>query len=340
MSPSQRAEEPVVLGVDFGGTKTAAAVVDLSGLPLASATVDSRLAGESAQESFERALQVALNLVESATGASGSEAMDRLLAVGACTFGIPFDDRVELAPTIPGWSEIAFGDGLRRAFPGVEVRVATDVKAAAAAEVRDGALAGYDPALYLNLGTGLAAAVVVRGEVVTGRNGAAGEMAYNLRRPDDVWRHPRERLALEERVSGNGLGRVASSVAGRPVDAADVFAMAETDPAMAELLDEFVAELGFHVANLAIAVDPARVAVGGGLVRSWDRIERGLRRALDAVPFPPELVLARFPHDAALRGVLAMATEAATMFRPDAPPLSTVGPARRIREVGPHGRDD
>ena len=68
----------------------------------------------------------------------------------------------------------------------------------------------------------------------------------------------------------------------------------------------------FHVVNLAIAIDPARIAVGGGLVRSWPVIEAGLRRALRAaVPYPPELVIARFPHDAPLIGALTLGITAA-----------------------------
>ena len=47
--------------------------------------------------------------------------------------------------------------------------MATDAKAAALAEVRWGALADCDPAVYLNLGTGLSAALVVGGQVIVGR---------------------------------------------------------------------------------------------------------------------------------------------------------------------------
>jgi glucokinase len=306
----------LVLGVDFGGTKTAAAVQDLAGRRLAAVTVDSRLPGESAPQSFARTLRAAADLVDLAAARSDHQPVRRLVAVGACTFGIPFDDRVELAPTIPGWGDIAFGDGLRAAFPGAEVRVATDVKAAALVEARQGALLGCDPGLYVNLGTGLAAALVVGGQVVAGHHGAAGEIAYNLRSLADVSLPAAERHTLEDTVSGRGLGRAASVLTGRAVDAAAAFELADTDVDAGALVDLFVAELSLHVANLVNALDPARVAVGGGLVRSWPRIERGLRRVLDeTVPFPPELVLARFPHDAALRGALALAVEAAPTDR-------------------------
>ena len=64
------------------------------------------------------------------------------------------------------------------------------MKAAAAAELRWGALAGCDPGIYLNLGTGLAAAIVAGGTVISGAHGASGEIGYNLRTAADVWIAP------------------------------------------------------------------------------------------------------------------------------------------------------
>ena len=73
-----------------------------------------------------------------------------------------------------------------------------------------------------------------------------------------------------------------------------------------------IGELSTHLVNLVIAVDPARVAVGGGMVRSWERLRGPLEQALKSgVPFPPELVLAAYPFDAPLVGALALGAEAA-----------------------------
>ncbi len=298
---------PVVLGLDFGGTKIAAAVCDLAGNKLASVTVPSR--GElGAVASFGHGVETARDLLRSAAPDS------RLAAVGAATFGIPFEDRVELAPAIEGWGALRFGDELRTAFPGVRVRMATDAKAAARAESRWGSLAGYDPAVYLNLGTGLAAAIVIGGRVLVGGHGAAGEIGYNLRKPEDVGRELRHRVMLEDMVSGQALpGRAAA--AGLSPDgqsAADVFQASRHDQALDGLIGEFVNELAFHLTNLAILVDPVRIAVGGGMARSWDRIGPRLTQALRAgVPFPPELVVAHFPEDAPLLGAVALAVDAA-----------------------------
>jgi glucokinase len=63
--------------------------------------------------------------------------------------------------------------------------------------------------------------------------------------------------------------------------------------------------------NLAVCLNPERIAVGGGMVRSWERLRPGLEHALSSgVPFPPELVVAKFPSDAPLIGAVALAVDA------------------------------
>ncbi len=300
----------VVLGLDFGGTKSAAAVSDLTGVRLGTAVIENERELGSAH-CFEQAVASARQLLHKV--APGT----RLAGVGAATFGIPFDDHVELAPTIPGWETIAFGRELAAAFPGAAVRVATDVKAAATAEVRGGALAGCDPALYVNVGTGLAAALVVGGQVVHGKHGAAGEIAYNLRSTADVGKRLPGRVPLEDVVSGKALGVNGGKVSDRASTAAHVVRNRFTDNALATVFDEFVADLCFHVTNLAIALDPERIAFGGGVVRSWSHLEGAIRQALDAaVPYPPELVLGKFPYDAALVGALALGRQAVSEAHP------------------------
>jgi glucokinase len=303
---------PVVLGLDFGGTKIAAAVCDLAGNKLAATVVESR--GElGARASFAHGVATARELLRATSG--GADAVDTemspLVSVGAATFGIPFGDRVELAPAISGWESLAFGRELAAAFPGARISMATDAKAGARAEARWGALAGCDPGIYLNLGTGLAAAIVFGGHVLAGHSGAAGEIGYNLRETADVGLAPGRRLMLEEMVSGQALARRAAR-AGRPLSAAEVFAAAENEPELDELVTEFIAELAFHLVNLAILVDPERIAVGGGMAGSWHRIQPVLTDALaKAAPYPPDLVLADFPHDAPLLGAVALAIDAA-----------------------------
>lgn len=300
---------PVVLGLDFGGTKIAGAVCDMTGFRLGSMTIDTR-AADGAQTSLERGLLAARSLLDTSAGGRP------LAAVGACTIGIPSENGISLAPTIPGWGALVLDRELRRVFEGAEIRLATDVKAAAQAEAEWGALAGCDPGIYLNLGTGLAVAIVANGAVVAGSHGAAGEIGYNLRHLTDVGQLLDDRLPLEGAVSGMALTRAARNVFPTAESAAAVFERAADNPWVARLVTDFIAELSYHLVNLAIAVDPARIVVGGGMVRSWDQLYGGLREALDAaVPFPPDLVRADFPFDAPLMGALALGLAAAREVR-------------------------
>jgi glucokinase len=301
-------QSPVIIAFDFGGTKTAVAVCELDGTQLGDVTVlVARKDG--AERNLQRAIDHARSLL------SRCAAGRPVAAVGACTFGIPLPTGIGLATAIEGWSGLALARELQDAFPEAEISVGNDVKAAAAAELAFGSLANCDPGIYLNLGTGLAVAVVVGGVVLDGYHGASGEIGYNLRSPDDVDR-PAGRAILEEFVSGIALSTRGEAICERPMSAADVFAKAATDTRMASLVVDFVGELAFHLVNLTNAVDPQRIVVGGGMTAAWPLIHPALRTALDrAVPYPPELVRSAFPDCAPLIGAIALGGRAASRRR-------------------------
>lgn len=298
---------PAVMGLDFGGTKIGVAIGDANGTRMSEVVVRS-VPEQGAEAALDRGLTAADELLRALPPTH------HLAAVGAVTFGIPHSDRVDLAPAIPGWGRVRFGEALRSRFPGVPVRIGTDVKAAAAAERAWGALAGIRTGLYVNLGTGLAVAIVADGMVLLGANRAAGEIGYSLRSVQDVRLIPAERTLLEDAVSGGALvTRAQADLRGEISLASDVFRLARTDVRAAQLAHAFVDELSLHLTNLAIAINPARIVIGGGLTAAWSDLAPPLQTALDcAVPFPPELVLATFPYDAPLMGALAIGVGALT----------------------------
>ncbi|WP_424535949.1 ROK family protein [Sphaerisporangium viridialbum] len=290
-----------VLGIDFGGTKVALATASADSVdrPLRKMRLPT-LGGEGAQQVLRRSLDAAREL----GGSSGT-----LQAVGVSTFGVVRGETVRLAPTVPGWEGLELPRLLREEFGDTPVAIDNDVNAAAAAELRWGALQGARTGLYLNLGTGLAAALVVDGAVVPGAHGAAGEIGYLLSRPGDP-AFAEGHAPLEEVVSGHALAQRGSALLGRPVSAASLFE-AGGDPAVRALLDGAVEALAMAVANVCVVLDPDRVVIGGGLMGAsgqiMPRLTAEIRRA---VPFPPEIMAARFIDDAPLYGALALALTA------------------------------
>ncbi|AGM05492.1 ROK family protein [Amycolatopsis keratiniphila] len=296
--------EELILGIDFGGTKVAIGLADRAGSLLVTRRLDTD-AQAGAEQVVSRALAAARKLL------ADEGAADRLVAIGVVSPGIVLEDRILLAPNVPGWEELRLRELVAAEFDGVPIEVGTDAKAAALAEWRWGALADTDPAVFLSLGTGIAAAVLVGGRLLTGANGAAGEIGYNLLSPQDTDGFASGAAPLEEAVGGRGLGGRASVLLGRPVTAGELFGLARENAQAKELVGAALDELSMHVANLAIALDPQRIAVGGGLVRSADILLPALRERLaGAVPFPPELVSAKFDQDASLLGAIAIALDA------------------------------
>ena len=92
-------------------------------------------------------------------------------------------------------------------------------------------------------------------------------------------------------------------------------------------IDDALAAFQFAVEHASeLGTDPARIAVGGGLVQSWERLRPGLEEALKAgTPFPPELVTARFPADAPLIGAVLAAVAYASIRLPDTVITTPVG---------------
>ncbi|MEV0074144.1 MULTISPECIES: ROK family protein [unclassified Amycolatopsis] len=294
----------MILGIDFGGTKVALGLADDAGTLLATRRLDTD-AEAGAEQVVTRALAGAKALV--------ADEGARVDSVGVVSPGIVLEDRILLAPNVPGWEQLHLRSLVAAEFGGIPIATGTDAKAAALAEWEFGTLAGADPAVFLSLGTGIAAAVLIGGVVLSGANGAAGEIGYNLLAPQDTDGFASGSAPLEEAVGGRGLGRRAAELLGRPVTAASLFALARENTQAKELVTSALDELSMHVANLAIAFDPSRIAVGGGLVRSADVLLPALRdRLAGAVPFPPELVAARFDQDASLLGAVALAMRLGT----------------------------
>jgi glucokinase len=295
-----------VLGIDVGGTKLALATADLDGNRLFDDALPT-LADQGARTVITRVLDAARALVMRTSGAGAGE----LVAVGAVSPGIVLVDRVLLAPNNPGWNTLALAAELRSGLGIGRVAVDTDAKAAVVAEARWGTLTGVGNGAFLNLGTGVSLGAIVHGQVLRGAHGAAGEIGYHLiGRPGEA-AFAEGHAPLEEHVGGGALGTRVSALLGRQVTVAEAFDVAESDNRVKDLLDRALDTLAVDIANVAITLDLERIAVGGGLIHHCEwlaSLSSVLRRA---VPFPPDLVIARFSQDAPLVGAVVQALDCA-----------------------------
>lgn len=275
MYSDEAAAGPCVVGVDVGGTKIAAALVDaggrLSGLTRCPTDVSSP------QATLE-GIAATVGLALQAAGASAGQ----VLGVG---LGIPGlvdpDGGIGLASVNLGWRDVAVTAYLQQRL-GLPCRIENDVRAAGLGEAAFGAARGLDNFIYLSLGTGVAAAVILDGRVWRGAHGLAGEIGHTQFDPELPPCKCGGVGCLEALVSGPAIAARAAlklkSAQSRssldpatPITAQAVFAAARLGDALAlESVDEACAYLARAVQWLALAYDPQLIVLGGGVSQAGE----------------------------------------------------------------------
>lgn len=300
-----------LLAIDVGGTKTQAASYDTASGTLRRCRLETHAPNLRGAAALQR-------LIQGVQRELAIDAATPLLGIAAVFPGVMRGQHLLLAPNTPGLEGMNLFDELAAAFACTSITLDNDVKAGALAEHAWGALRGSDPGLYLNVGTGLAAAAVIHGEVYRGRNGAALEIGYQLTPATSVlapehWRGWRDGVApMESAFSGASLDALARQAMGEHSRAEDLFA--SDDPKIRHELQRRIHALAAQLVNLAIALDVERIAIGGGINRQFALFEATLSGLMDRlVPFPPALARARFADDAPLWGALELARRAAAL---------------------------
>lgn len=311
------------IGVDIGGTKIAAGVVDQDGNILAQTRV-----ATAAQDpaSIDRSIATVCQELSQdfEIGAIG------LAAAGFCS---PDRSSVQFAPNI-NWRDYPIANNVRTLL-GVDVPIVVenDANAAGWAEFRYGVAKDATDMLMLTVGTGLGGAIVVNNQLVRGRFGVGGEVGHMRIVPnghtcgcglDGCW---------EQYSSGSALVREARATAIRnPSLSAALIELAGGDPEKidgplvtkaAQRGDDFaqslLADLGYWIgsgaASVAALLDPEIVVIGGGVAAAGDLLVAPARAAfLAALParghrVEAEIAIAKMGNSAGIVGAADLARQ-------------------------------
>jgi predicted NBD/HSP70 family sugar kinase len=311
-----------VLGIDIGANKLLVLVADLNGDVLAS---ERRRTAAAERRSADALIATIRATSGRALRAAGIE-RDALEAVAVGTPGVVdrTSRRITLAPQLPGIEGTHLGRRLRRSF-GCPVLVENEVHLSVLAERWRGAARGIDDAVYVQVGVGIGAGILIGGELYRGATGAAGEIGY-LPLGDDS--DAPGGLGRFEHAAGGGafarLGRAAAASGGSPelarlahgdldaIDAEAVFgAAARGDEAAARVRDEILGRLARGIAAVACVLDPATVIVGGGLSSAGEPLRGPLEERLHRlVPVAPRVVLSALGDESVALGAVRRAVQA------------------------------
>ena len=302
-----------VVGVDMGASNLRLARADLHGR-LESVTAE-RLQPEGGPEGVIAHIKAGIQRMgreraRRRRGKSARAARSRASRLAAIAVGVPSavdprTDRVSFANNLPGWRNIDLGRALEVEFH-VPVVVDNDANLAALGECWRGAARRASSLVFIALGTGIGAGIVIDGRIWHGRTGNAGEI-YRMNLDWRRWADDHGDTGyLESRVAGLGIaaaGRRALRARGRSrsqglVEARDaqfVFqAFQRGDRRARAVLERAFTILGVCVADLVSVLDPDLVVLGGGLAKGapaflLETVERVLHRVHPDIAPPVRL---------------------------------------------------
>lgn len=258
---------PIRIGLDIGGTKIAGIALSSTSAPMA---------------------QVRLS-----TGWGGDDVMNGILAaVAALTAQLPQHELASIGVGIPGVVDAGEGRVLHAVNLGVEsleisrlVQEATGIRCAVENDVKAAALGAASirprtgPMAYLNLGTGVAAGIIIDGGIWRGSRGGAGEVGHLAVDPHGRVCGCGQRGCIETLCGGGALARAWGRGVAYPV--ADILNAAEAGDARASALRrDLFRGAAAAVRALVLTADVEVVVIGGGLVALADRLEPGIRGEL------------------------------------------------------------
>lgn len=272
--------ERYVLGIDVGGTHTKAGVFDLAGSRVASHAFGSQsVLADGSHVRLSREMRVLLDQA----GIDGRSVVGVGLAVPGA---VAAEESLTLCPHID-LDLRSYKSLLLELFPRARVAVLNDADAAVLGDRWRGTSHDRqcENVALVTLGTGVGAGVVVRGRLLSGVHGAAGEVGHLCVNPSEEERCSCGKAGcLEQYASATGLvrhARAALLAAGDVASsdqAADVFpdaravldAVERRDPHARAALERFSDALGFGLAQMACFADPDVFVLGGGLSERAD----------------------------------------------------------------------
>ncbi len=323
MTTPQRVAEELYLGIDLGGTKIIAAVVDGNGRIIARDYRQTK-AQHGTGAVVAQMTEAASNVITE-SGATAS----RISAVGVAAPG-PIDAQsgvVTAPPNLPGWKDVPLRQLIHDRL-GLPTALENDAGAAALAEHQFGAGRGTKHMIYVTASTGIGGGFILDGALYAGATGAAGEIGHMTILPHGPSCGCGNQGCLEALASGRAIAREAQDRVRQGADTlvrdlaggdperitAKLVAQAaeQGDVEATNILEEAMTYLGIGMANLVNLLNPELIVIGGGLTNMGDRLFRPVRSIIDQRAFAASaqavrVVPAELGDDVGVLGAAAVA---------------------------------
>ncbi|MFF2387651.1 ROK family protein [Agromyces sp. NPDC058104] len=298
-----------VLAFDVGGTDTKSAMVDAAGRVLGLRRTPTAL------DPVDSARAVAASFAGLARTLRDEHPGVQVVAAGVSVPGLVDEVRgLGLFASNLGWRDAPIRDLAEHAL-GLPVAFGHDVRAAGDAEHRLGAARGYDDAVVLAIGTGIASSMLIGGQPYSA-GGYAGEFGHSLADPRGE-RCPCGAIGCLETVASAGaIARRYRAASGRDVSGARAVLEAARagDPLADDIWNSAIEALAEGIARLVATLAPEAIVIGGGLSQAGPALFEPLAARVDALLSfhrRPVLLRAELGDDAGLLGTALAARDLA-----------------------------
>jgi glucokinase len=300
---SVRVQSKAAIGLDIGGTRVKAVVVEDEGMVL------DQVVRQSLDSGVERWAEVAQALVLELVQQYGEE-----LSVGVCAPGLPNNDQSciwNLPNRMPGIEGLIWQRFLDqpRAVP-----VLNDGQAALLGERWLGAATGRENVIMLTLGTGVGGAAIIDGRLLRGTRGRAGHFGHISIRDSDSLDIVGTPGSLEDAV---GNWTVSQRSGGLFSDTKQLLeACRRQDQKALRVWDQMLSDLARGLVSLINVLDPELVLLGGGISIAGDELIQGIRQRLNTWEWRPGglAVELAFPKLGEWAGAFGAAARAMQIF--------------------------
>jgi glucokinase len=300
-------DDAYVAVLDIGGTTLKGALADRSGV-LFLRNRRPTCSDHGPHAVLDAVLALVDDLVCEGRRSHGSRA---LAGIGVAVPG-PVDERRGVVLDAPnlGWRDVPLRH-LVVERTGHQVFITHDVRAAASGEAALGSGRGTGDHVFIAIGTGVGAAVVLGGSPYTGAHSTAGEMGHMTIDPTGPECGCGARGHLEAYASAGGMQKLyAAATGGDEIDAETLVARAARGDEPARVIwDQAIEALARSIASVSVVLDPARIVIGGGVAAAGERLFEPLKALVrERLPFgrAPEIVPAELGAEAGTRGMAVL----------------------------------
>ncbi len=309
-----------IYGVDLGGTTVKMGLFDGEGAILDKWEIVTRKEDNGANILPDIAASIAEKNQE-----KGIEVKD-IVGIGMGVPGPITEDGRVLKCANLGWGIFSVADELRK-LTGVEkIKIGNDANVAALGEQWRGGGRGFDSIVMITLGTGVGGGVIINGKILTGSNGAAGEIGHLTVNPKETRTCGcGKKGCLEQYSSATGITRMTMEElegTDKPselrqceqVTGKEIFQAYENGDELAKgVVEEFADYLGLGLSHVAAVVDPQAFVIGGGISKNGPVVTEVIKEKYEQdVMFAlkgKEFRLAELGNDAGMYGAVRMVLE-------------------------------